>query len=116
MVVSQCSFYQADTDNPEAPQITYIEGQEQQAYIKWRNEEDNKIIGYRLFRTNKKLNKDFPSDYLDEKLIKTLVKSNPQNNEALVGFSKIRIRYNQVEIPIIEELKIPIIELLEFID
>ena len=98
------AVWQVDTRVPDAPIITYIEGQEQAAYIKWKNEGNEKITGYRLFRTDKKVDKKVTSDYATETLIKTFVRSNPQTNETLLSYAKIRVRYNQIELPVVEEI------------
>lgn len=91
--------WQVDTRVPEAPIINYIEGQEQAAYIKWKNEGDEKITGYNLYRTNKKFPKNSIPDYSTERLIKTFVKSNQQNQETVTTLARIRVRYNQIELP-----------------
>ncbi len=96
--------WQLDTSPPEAPTITYIEGQEQSAYIKWKNEKEIKIAGYLIYRTDKKVNNGFPNEYETEKLIKTFMKQNIQNDEVLPDFVKIRHRFNQIELPVINEL------------
>jgi len=90
---------QVDTRVPDAPIITFIEGQEQAAYIKWKNENDPKIIGYNLYRTDKKVNPNTPDDYQGEQLIRSFVRQNPNSGEFLASPAKLRVRHNQVEIP-----------------
>jgi len=90
---------QVDTRAPEAPIITYIEGQEQAALLKWKNEFDPKVIGYNLYRTNKRVDPNVSADFQEEVLIKRFVKQNPGINDTLVRSSRLRVRFNQLEIP-----------------
>ena len=97
--------WQLDTTLPEPPVITSIEGQEQSACIKWKNEKDNKIAGYHIYRTDEKINNGLPNQYETEKLIKTFMKQNIQNGEFVPEVAKIRHRFNMIELPFINELK-----------
>jgi len=97
--------WQVDTTPPEPPVITYIEGQEQSAFIKWKNEKDSKIAGYRIYRTDKNISNNLPGEYETEKLIKTFMKHNIQNGEFFPEAARIRHRFNLIELPFINELK-----------
>jgi hypothetical protein len=90
---------QVDTRVPEAPIITYVEGQEQAALLKWKNEFDPKVIGYNLYRTNKRVDPRVSEDFREELLIKRFSKQTPGSNDSLVSSSRLRVRFNQLEIP-----------------
>lgn len=96
--------WQVDTRVPDAPIITVAEGQEQQALIKWKNEHDKQIIGYRIYRTNKKVNKVVADDYATEMLIATLFK-NPDATALPVAFAKIRMKHGKIYLPAIKEIE-----------
>jgi len=90
---------QVDTRAPEAPIITNIEGQEQAALIKWKNEFDNKIIGYLLYRNDQKISQPLLNGLSGERLIRSFSKVSPLGNEVKAEYSRIRFSYDQIELP-----------------
>lgn len=99
------AVWQVDTQLPDPPMITQIEGQEGKMYLKWRNELSRSIIGYILYRIDKKVNKNNAGDYQNEKLIKVFKKEISSSADVKVDFSKIRHKYNQIVLPPSEYLK-----------
>jgi hypothetical protein len=99
---------QVDTRAPEAPIITYIEGQEQAALLKWKYEFDPIIVEYNLYRTNKRVDPKVSADFQEEVLIKRFVKQNPGVNDSLVSPSRLRVRFDQLKIPAVLGLELSI--------
>lgn len=92
--------YQTDTAVPAEPVVIYTEGLEQSAYLKWMNENDTKVAGYHLYRTDKKVDPQNAADYATEKLIAVLIKQNPSLTEKQITKARIRHLNNKIQLPL----------------